>query len=234
MWELTWLIARIEWSGCSGHPDGGVFLFLDLLRYPRDACGALGSWYYSPYHTSGDFDALGQLPVFSWLSGEDASRIPRCIPVLFQPELRRALEQLGTQTRCFLYPPATTRRLTTVIENVVKAVEQMAANNVGALIVFERKTGLQEYIDTGVLYRRRCVVRVVAVDLRSQCGPARWRGHHPSRAADCGGLRYAVDGGFPGRPRAGSSPPCGSWYYGRGRCDSRRRFRRARCDLDHA
>jgi diadenylate cyclase len=74
------------------------------------------------------------------------------VPVIFQPELRRALEQLG---RGRLLTVGTSRenaqRLTMVIEAVTEASRVMASQHTGALIVFERKTGLQEYIETGVI-----------------------------------------------------------------------------------
>lgn len=92
---------------------------------------------------------LVQLRAFSWLIDKLLPALLVGIPVLFQPELRRALEQLG-RNRLLLTMPHDNERLTLMIANVVKAVSHMATNYIGALIVFERQTGLQEYIDTGV------------------------------------------------------------------------------------
>ncbi len=93
---------------------------------------------------------LVQLRALSWLVEKLLPAFLVGIPVLFQPELRRAFEQLG-RNRLFLTRPRDNQKLMQMIANVVKAVEYMASNYVGALIVFERQTGLQEYIDTGVL-----------------------------------------------------------------------------------
>lgn len=75
------------------------------------------------------------------------------LPIIFQPELRRALEHLG---RGRLFP--TNRKteellgeeLTRLIDQVVRAVEILGRTKTGALIVFERETGLAEYIDSGI------------------------------------------------------------------------------------
>ncbi len=73
------------------------------------------------------------------------------VPVIFQPELRRALEQLG-QTRTWLNLPFahTEEDVDKAIDEIVRAVVQLARQRIGALIVIERETGLQEYADRGV------------------------------------------------------------------------------------
>jgi diadenylate cyclase len=70
--------------------------------------------------------------------------------VLFQPELRRALAQIG---RGGLLPGViglTREERTHAVEDVVRAVESLAARRIGALIVFERTTGLRHYAELGV------------------------------------------------------------------------------------
>ncbi len=73
------------------------------------------------------------------------------VPVIFQPELRRALEQLG-QTRTWLNLPFahTEEDVDHTIDEIVRAAVQLARQRIGALIVIERETGLQEYADRGV------------------------------------------------------------------------------------
>lgn len=67
--------------------------------------------------------------------------------ILFQPELRRLLLMLGRNpfVRRFMSTPEYEK----MIEEVVSAVEEMSSNRVGALIAFERTTGLRTYIETG-------------------------------------------------------------------------------------
>jgi diadenylate cyclase len=71
------------------------------------------------------------------------------IPVIFQPEIRRALEQLGRVGRYFRFGRG--REKDPVVIIVKEACLRLSQRRHGALIVFERDTGLQEYIDTGIL-----------------------------------------------------------------------------------
>jgi diadenylate cyclase len=73
------------------------------------------------------------------------------IPVIFQPELRRALERLGRTPRLVKRQidrpmPGTSRALT----EIISAAERLADRRYGGLIVVEGATGLQEFVDTGV------------------------------------------------------------------------------------
>ncbi|PDO09328.1 MAG: TIGR00159 family protein [Candidatus Reconcilbacillus cellulovorans] len=69
--------------------------------------------------------------------------------IIFQPELRRALEQLG---RGKLFPrPGEESGIVRRLEDVVRAVRHLADRRIGALIVFERRTGLNDYIESGVV-----------------------------------------------------------------------------------
>ncbi|KAA1036929.1 diadenylate cyclase CdaA [Macrococcus equipercicus] len=70
--------------------------------------------------------------------------------VIFQPELRRALEQLGRGSlfkRNTSHLKVDKKKLT---GDMVKAVQYMAKRRIGALIVIEKETGLQDYIETGI------------------------------------------------------------------------------------
>ena len=73
------------------------------------------------------------------------------IPVVFQPELRAALERLGRGeiVRSILASPrAQTSR---IIGELVAALIEMSRERTGALIVIERQTGLKDLIESGVL-----------------------------------------------------------------------------------
>jgi diadenylate cyclase len=70
--------------------------------------------------------------------------------VLFQPELRRALAQAG-RGRLWQGMLDTSRsERNRALEDVVRAAETLAARRIGALIVFERSTGLRQYAELGV------------------------------------------------------------------------------------
>jgi diadenylate cyclase len=90
---------------------------------------------------------------FGWLVDKGLPALLISIPVILQPELRRALERLGRTvggTGAYLTP--TTRELSTVsvVEEIVAACAQLAERKHGALIVLERTTGLEEHIETGI------------------------------------------------------------------------------------
>ncbi|WP_207649016.1 diadenylate cyclase CdaA [Caldicoprobacter faecalis] len=71
--------------------------------------------------------------------------------IVFQPELRRALEQIG-RGRIFdkVMFTQNDEDVTEVIENIVGAVQNLSSSRTGALIVIERKTGLNDVVETGV------------------------------------------------------------------------------------
>ena len=72
--------------------------------------------------------------------------------IIFQPELRRALEQLGssTFTKMFGIDKSLRDKTKEDIYKVVIAVEEMAKSKTGALIVFERDIKIQDIIETGI------------------------------------------------------------------------------------
>ena len=75
------------------------------------------------------------------------------VPVVFQPELRRVLEQIG-RSRIFggqgLLHDLTDITFRHMLDELVKATRILANDHVGALIVLERETGLKDLIETGV------------------------------------------------------------------------------------
>ena len=72
--------------------------------------------------------------------------------VVFQPELRRALERIGrVGTFSWLLAPATQRQTDHVATEVARACWQLSRTGQGALIVLERETGLEEIAETGVM-----------------------------------------------------------------------------------
>lgn len=72
------------------------------------------------------------------------------IPVIFQPELRRALERLGTSTSLqVLLPHHDAEGYEDVAENLARAVADLSSRRIGALIILERDTGLDDIVDAG-------------------------------------------------------------------------------------
>jgi diadenylate cyclase len=72
--------------------------------------------------------------------------------VVFQPELRRALERIGrVGSFGWMFSPAETRAAELVATEVARAAAELSAEGHGALIVLERETGLEEVAETGVM-----------------------------------------------------------------------------------
>ncbi|MBI3749504.1 MAG: TIGR00159 family protein [Chloroflexi bacterium] len=72
--------------------------------------------------------------------------------VIFQPELRRALERIGrVGSFGWLLSPAQSRTAELVGTEVARAAAELSAEGHGALIVLERETGLEEVAETGVM-----------------------------------------------------------------------------------
>lgn len=90
------------------------------------------------------------LTALNWLLNKIITIGLFAIPVVFQPELRRALEQLGRGGFfSFSFTSTGQQDLELLVAEVVKAAQVLAKNKVGALMVIERGTGLEEYIETG-------------------------------------------------------------------------------------
>jgi diadenylate cyclase len=72
------------------------------------------------------------------------------IVVLFQPELRKLFEQMGASRLIFFFRNrGGFENVETGINKVVAASEEMLKNETGALIIFERDIGLNDYVLTG-------------------------------------------------------------------------------------
>jgi diadenylate cyclase len=97
----------------------------------------------------GLLSTIRELRAFGWLVRNAIPALLVSIPVIFQPELRRALERLG-RTGTLLTAPTREQEMERVIEGIAAACQVLSERCHGAIIVLERETGLREYIDTGV------------------------------------------------------------------------------------
>jgi len=93
---------------------------------------------------------LFQLNTLKWLMNQLFTFGVLALVIIFQPELRRALETLGRGklfTRSLAEEDLSVHRR---IGELIKSAQYMAARRIGALIVFERSTGLNDYIESGI------------------------------------------------------------------------------------
>ena len=92
------------------------------------------------------------LTMISWLLQQALNVGLFAIVVVFQPELRRLLEQIGKGNFSRLIVPADAPdEVESMITATVSACADMSRTNTGALIVFERRERLGEIISTGTM-----------------------------------------------------------------------------------
>lgn len=72
---------------------------------------------------------------------------PLALIVIFQPEIRNVLEQLGRSQLLGRHKVLTVDEREKVVYEMVRAVEYLKRSRIGALIVIERDTSLNEYIE---------------------------------------------------------------------------------------
>lgn len=94
-----------------------------------------------------------ELSTLNWILERIWPALIVAIPVIFQPELRRAFEQLGHTGSWLKNPfatPADDSSQELAIDEVVRASAQLSRLRYGALMVIERETGLTDYASKGV------------------------------------------------------------------------------------
>ncbi|MFZ5590953.1 MAG: diadenylate cyclase CdaA [Bacillota bacterium] len=95
--------------------------------------------------------SLFKLYTLHWLLKQSLYFLAVALPIVFQPELRRALEKIGGGkfiARSFVN--LSEGELEKTISSIGQAVEYLAERRIGALLVLERVTGLEEHAETGV------------------------------------------------------------------------------------
>lgn len=99
------------------------------------------------------------LPTLNWILSQLLLPGVLALVVIFQPELRMALERLGRAgilgVRFQRVEQGTTQR---VINEIVDAAEEMSSRRIGALIVLQRESGLMDITRTGKTLNARVSV----------------------------------------------------------------------------
>jgi len=93
---------------------------------------------------------LVRLRAFAWLTQKALPALLVAIPVIFQQELRRALERVGRAGTLLGRPTGNQAILEEALAAIAQACHALSEKRHGALIVIERETGLQEFVDSGV------------------------------------------------------------------------------------
>ncbi|MBD7937626.1 MULTISPECIES: diadenylate cyclase CdaA [Cytobacillus] len=91
-----------------------------------------------------------QLQTLGWMMEQVLLWGVLAIIIIFQPELRRALEQLGRGKFFVRSGNQEEMDQDQLVTAIVKSVDYMAKRRIGALISIERETGMGDYIETGI------------------------------------------------------------------------------------
>lgn len=119
-----------------------IYRIIDLIRGTRAARMLVGLFVvFLAYVASQSFD----LYTLNWILDNFLSSVLLIIVVIFQHDIRRALTQVGTGP----FFGAEHRMHGQDLEELVRAVVALASKRIGALIVFEREVGLNEYVEGG-------------------------------------------------------------------------------------
>jgi diadenylate cyclase len=95
--------------------------------------------------------SLVDLPAFSWLVRNSVPAMLLAIPVVFAPEIRRALGRIGRAgSVLYRFGRTSAAELEASVRAVVTAAARLSARQHGALIVFQRVDNLDEYVESGV------------------------------------------------------------------------------------
>jgi len=97
--------------------------------------------------------SLVDLPAFSWLISTVLPALLFAIPVIFAPEIRRALERVGRAGNISFLKrkrDLTEEQFARTLDAIIQASGRLSERHHGALIVLQRMQGLSEYAETGV------------------------------------------------------------------------------------
>lgn len=91
------------------------------------------------------------LTTVNWILTQVQTMLLVAIPIVFQPELRRALEQIGNSS----FIPGNKKNRSDedaekIVDQLVPFLTNASRTHTGALIALKREVGLNEYVNTGI------------------------------------------------------------------------------------
>lgn len=148
--ELTFLLQRLDWAAALDIilVTAIVFALLQLARGTQAVVLLRGLILLVA--SIALLTTLLPLAAFSWLLRAALPALIVAIPVIFAPEIRRALERLG-RASAVIGQPAEPSHIERTVEAIANASQRLSDTRQGALIVIERETPLDEYVETGVM-----------------------------------------------------------------------------------
>ena len=152
--DIIFLIQRFGWADLLDIVLVGAIFFLILLLLRDTEALVLLRGVLFVIVLLVIFTSLVDLPAFSWLINTVLPALIFAIPVIFAPEIRRALERVGRAGNISFLASTRAineRDLHETLDAIIKASVKLSERHHGALIVIQRMQGLREYAQTGVL-----------------------------------------------------------------------------------
>jgi len=151
--DLSFLIQRFRWTDLLDIIlVTAIFYILLLLLKDTEALVLLRGVFFVIILLV-LFTSLVDLPAFSWLISSVLPALVFAIPVIFAPEIRRALERVGRAGNVSFLARSrniSEKQLEETLDAVIQASGRLSERHHGALIVIQRMQGLVEYAETGV------------------------------------------------------------------------------------
>ncbi|MBN8618172.1 MAG: diadenylate cyclase CdaA [Anaerolineae bacterium] len=147
--ELQWALYNLSWKALLDIVLVGLVFFGASFFFRGTQAIALVRGILLVLVTLLIVSSLLNLLALRWLLQNLVVVLGIAIPVIFQPELRRALERLG-RAGSLLNRQAPEGLRTRIIDEVCQAAEKLSERRHGALIVLQRQSALEEYIRTGI------------------------------------------------------------------------------------
>ena len=91
-----------------------------------------------------------RMRLLSWFIGNALLALSFAIPIVFQPELRKMLEELGKGKFYLLKPKMSDDEAEVRVKQISGALNYLKAHKIGALLVFQKEVGLADYYNTAI------------------------------------------------------------------------------------
>ena len=128
------------------------FLIYTVRRLVRSSSAARVAWTVLVLLIATWLTSVFNLYACNWILNKILELGFISLVVIFQPEIRRAMERFGGKFFLNLVDPASKKSVEeSAIEATVSACEIMSKERVGVLLIFERSVSLEEYFKTGTL-----------------------------------------------------------------------------------
>ena len=128
------------------------FLIYTVLRLVRSSSAARVAWTVLVLLIATWLTSVFDLYACNWILNKILELGFISLVVIFQPEIRRAMERFGGKFFQNLVDPASKKSVEeSTNEATVSACEIMSKERVGVLLIFERSVSLEEYFKTGTL-----------------------------------------------------------------------------------